>query len=136
MQATRIAYDLSSLSTAYVLTGCSSLSSENLDLEVTIAKAHAHEAPPAASDAEAEQPRSESIDDLDEEVKKTGTDNARDPIRQFGIFVPGALRAAQNDFVSAVEKPIPKIVNLQRRLRELEIEIGRARKNLKKFTDT
>ncbi|EOD44666.1 hypothetical protein UCRNP2_8619 [Neofusicoccum parvum UCRNP2] len=55
-----------------------------------------------------------------------------DPIRWFGILVPPALRCAQSSFVRAVEGPVPRIVGLAAELRELEIEVGRARKAIRK----
>jgi hypothetical protein len=56
-----------------------------------------------------------------------------DPIRWYGVLVPPALRAAQSQFVSAVEGPIPRVVNLSKELKILEIEVGRTRKTMKKL---
>ncbi|KAF2146232.1 uncharacterized protein K452DRAFT_294815 [Aplosporella prunicola CBS 121167] len=56
----------------------------------------------------------------------------RDPIRMFGILVPPALRTSQAHFVRAVEGPVPRLANLAAELRALEIEIGRARKAVRK----
>lgn len=55
-----------------------------------------------------------------------------DPIRWFGILVPPALRSAQGSFVRAVESSVPNLVDLAAEMRELEIEIGRTRKAIRK----
>ena len=54
-----------------------------------------------------------------------------DPIRQFGILVPAALRAAQSSFSRAAEGWIESI-ETDRQMKELEIEIRRVRKRLRK----
>ncbi|KAF2488847.1 hypothetical protein BU16DRAFT_531895 [Lophium mytilinum] len=59
--------------------------------------------------------------------------NSLDPIRWFGILVPPALRSAQSSFVSTVDGPIPRLASLSKELRNMEIEIGRARKRLRKI---
>lgn len=55
-----------------------------------------------------------------------------DPLRWFGILVPPALRSAQTDFAIAVEGPIERIVNLTRQMHQLEHDISRIRKSIKK----
>ncbi|KAF4310405.1 hypothetical protein GTA08_BOTSDO02220 [Botryosphaeria dothidea] len=76
----------------------------------------------------------EKKDKADNKESKEGSQKARpdDPIRWFGILVPPALRSAQSTFVKTVEGPVPKLVNLAAEMRELEIEIGRARKAIRK----
>jgi hypothetical protein len=56
-----------------------------------------------------------------------------DPIRWYGILVPPALRTAQTQFVSAIEGPMPQVIGLSKDLRNLEIDIGRTRKAMKKL---
>ena len=52
-----------------------------------------------------------------------------DPIRQFGILVPPALRAAQGSFTGAVDT-IVELLNAERQLIFLEAQIGAKRKIL------
>jgi hypothetical protein len=59
-------------------------------------------------------------------------ENRSDPILWFGVLVPSALRESQKNFVSAVDS-IPKLVHTIARLRQLEHEIGRLRKTLKRL---
>lgn len=56
-----------------------------------------------------------------------------DPIRWFGILVPGALRSAQASFVCAVEGPIPRLSTLAADLRKQEVEIARLRKQIRRL---
>jgi hypothetical protein len=71
----------------------------------------------------------------EEEVKeeKDVSQKSVDPIRWYGVLVPPALRAAQSQFISAVEGPIPRVANLSKEMRILEIEVGRTRKTMKKL---
>jgi len=55
-----------------------------------------------------------------------------DPIYMFGVLVPQALRQAQGSFVKAVVGSVPRLVELDGEMRELEIEIRRTRKMLAK----
>jgi hypothetical protein len=55
-----------------------------------------------------------------------------DPIKWFGILVPEALRQTQKHFSEAVESPLPRVANVIRQMRQLENEIGRQRKAVKK----
>ncbi|KAF2838995.1 hypothetical protein M501DRAFT_933925 [Patellaria atrata CBS 101060] len=54
------------------------------------------------------------------------------PLHWFGILVPPPLRSAQKSFETAVEQPLPALVKLTKDMRELEIEISRLRKAIKK----
>lgn len=57
-----------------------------------------------------------------------------DPLRQFGILIPPALRSAQKSFAKAVrdEGAVTSAINSSRRMRDVEVEIRKARKALKK----
>ena len=59
--------------------------------------------------------------------------NMADPLRWFGILVPAALRSAQGNFISAIEGPIPHVINLTKELHGLEHEISRLKKSAKKL---
>ncbi|KAF2426477.1 hypothetical protein EJ08DRAFT_372696 [Tothia fuscella] len=73
-------------------------------------------------------------DAKDEDERKEKIDpRPVDPISWFGILVPPALRSAQSRFVNAVEGSIPRVATLAKELRTIEIEIGRARKAIKKL---
>ena len=70
---------------------------------------------------------------------KASTDNTPkdsgiscDPLKWFGILVPPALRASQSNFKAAVMDCIPKLATISNEMKEVEIEIRRTRKRLKK----
>lgn len=54
----------------------------------------------------------------------------RDPLNWFGILVPPALRQAQGSFRLAAGDFVPKMATVVREMREVEVEVGRARKRL------
>ena len=76
---------------------------------------------------------SESAPGESDEKEEQREQNVADPLRWFGILVPSALRSAQANFISAVEGPIPLIVNLTKELHGLEHEISRLKKSAKKL---
>ncbi|KAM3421203.1 hypothetical protein BST61_g1612 [Cercospora zeina] len=61
-----------------------------------------------------------------------------DPIRWFGILVPPTLRQAQKSFTMAISdsQSLSKAVNSSRRMREVEVEIRKLRKIIKKVEKT
>ena len=56
----------------------------------------------------------------------------RDPLTWFGILVPPALREAQKTFTSAIEGPLLSLLAAQRGMWEIEADIRRTRKAMKK----
>jgi|ERR1700753_464852 len=60
------------------------------------------------------------------------TQHSSDPIHWFGVLIPQPLRDAQAQFNSLVDISISRILNLTGEMRQLEIEIARARKAIKK----
>jgi hypothetical protein len=56
-----------------------------------------------------------------------------DPLHWFGILVPPALRASQFSFKRAIVDSIPALASISKEMKELEIEIRRARKKLRKI---
>ena len=50
------------------------------------------------------------------------------PIKMFGILVPQALRQAQTQAVGLVQDVVPKLVELNLEMGNLEVEIRRKRK--------
>lgn len=61
-----------------------------------------------------------------------GPQSVRDPLRWFGILVPPALRASQSSFKSAAINDVPSLASIMKEMNEVEIEIRRARKKLRK----
>jgi coiled-coil domain-containing protein 115 len=66
------------------------------------------------------------------ESSRKDVNAASDPLRWFGILVPPALRSAQSAFISAMDDPIIRLIASQRAMRQLEIEIQRTRKAVRK----
>lgn len=54
--------------------------------------------------------------------------NSKDPIRWFGLLTPLALRQTQVSAIDTVERVIPRLVTVDAEMRQLEIEVRRARK--------
>ncbi|OCL02756.1 hypothetical protein AOQ84DRAFT_348680 [Glonium stellatum] len=69
---------------------------------------------------------------IPDEVVSSSTIKSTDPIRWFGILVPQALRNTQRSFADAVEGPMMSLATLAKEMRNLEIEIGRLRKQIKR----
>ncbi|PNS15962.1 hypothetical protein CAC42_4363 [Sphaceloma murrayae] len=57
---------------------------------------------------------------------------SRDPIKWFGILVPPQLRSCQRSFLGIATGPVLEAVNASRSLREVEIDIRRLRKEIRK----
>jgi coiled-coil domain-containing protein 115 len=55
-----------------------------------------------------------------------------DPIHWFGVLVNRPLKEAQTQFTSVVDISVPRVLNLAGQMRQLEIDIARARKAIKK----
>ncbi|KAJ4392181.1 hypothetical protein N0V93_005806 [Gnomoniopsis smithogilvyi] len=53
---------------------------------------------------------------------------SKDPIRWFGLLTPLALRQTQASAIDTVERVIPRLVAVDKAMRQLEIEVRRARK--------
>lgn len=51
-----------------------------------------------------------------------------DPLRMFGFAVPSALRVAQAEARAVVDRLVPALLDVDQRMKELEICIRRARK--------
>ncbi len=60
----------------------------------------------------------------------------RDPIRQFGILVPPALRVSRTSFQKAVSECLVPLASVEREMQTLEIEIRRTRKKLRKAANS
>lgn len=61
------------------------------------------------------------------DIKKSTSD--RNPLRMFGILTPPPLRLAQATSVKTISTLIPAILNLDNQMKEVEIQIRRARKH-------
>lgn len=55
-----------------------------------------------------------------------------DPLRWYGILVPRELRSAQASFSSAMDENVEDAVNASRAMREVEVEIRKLRKEIRK----
>jgi hypothetical protein len=64
-------------------------------------------------------------------IEKIDVDT-KDPLQWFGVLVPPSLKESQKHFTAAVETSITHTLNLDHQLRQLEIEVGRTRKAIKK----
>lgn len=75
--------------------------------------------------------RDEKLPDADTENEMEAP--ATDPLRWFGILVPSTLRASQSSFKKAVAEKVPSLVNISSEMKELEVEIRRTRKKIRKL---
>lgn len=80
-------------------------------------------------DAVSHQP---STDPAEKEGKPKTQKKISDPLNWFGLLVPPALKASQTAFQDAIIT-VPRLASLDLQMRELEIEIRRTRKKLKKI---
>lgn len=90
------------------------------DLREENADADAREKEP---DTEGEIGNAETMADEGKEGTKR-----KDPLRMFGILTPQALRLAQGGAIKMVEEIVPKLVQVDAEMKEVEIKIRRARK--------
>ncbi|KAK4609001.1 hypothetical protein CLAFUW4_14558 [Fulvia fulva] len=88
----------------------------------------------SAEEKSKSEPQSATSTDNNEEASAKPPVDAHDPIRQFGILLPPALRTAQNSFNSAVlnDDCIAKAVEAARGMRRVEAEIRKLRKEARK----
>merc|ERR1712000_45587 len=70
------------------------------------------------AEAESEEPAPQA-----EQQRKIG-----DPLRWYRLFPPASLRTAQSASIEAVQEVIPRLVTVDVKMQQLEIEIRRARK--------
>ena len=63
---------------------------------------------------------------------KGGLNTTRDPLNWFGILVPPSLRASQSSFKVGVADLIPVLACISKEMREVEIEVRRTRKRIRK----
>ncbi|KAL9045305.1 MAG: hypothetical protein Q9214_001628, partial [Letrouitia sp. 1 TL-2023] len=91
---------------------------------------HTVSQPPALGQLDSpDGPRYEKLESSStEETSK----QSQDPLRWFGILVPSALRQSQGTFKSIVTHIIPALANTKNDMTQLEIEIRRIRKKIKK----
>lgn len=104
----------------------------------TVFKTQTPELPPSettpemSSEQQQDSHKSEAAVPEHEEDKVQQARAQQDPIRQFGVLVPPALRKAQASFRHAVDGWV-EAVNVSRELQCMELEIRRVRKHLKKL---
>lgn len=56
-----------------------------------------------------------------------------DPLRWFGILVPPPLKACQKEFEAVVRNDVLPLANVAKEMKEIELELRRTRKKLKKL---
>lgn len=69
---------------------------------------------------------------VDEPKSSAPEERHLDPLRWFGILTPRELRSAQASFSSVMAKPLEQAVDATRGMREIEAEIRKLRKALRK----
>jgi hypothetical protein len=72
--------------------------------------------------------REKESDTEEEKGEGKGGTKPKDPLRMFGILTPQALRLAQGGAIKMVEEIVPKLVQVDAEMKEVEIKIRRARK--------
>lgn len=73
-----------------------------------------------------------SNDEDTDDIKRTDSEKMKktpNPLRMFGILTPSSLRLAQATSIKAVSALIPAILSLDSQMKEIEIQIRRARKH-------
>ncbi|KAK4495010.1 hypothetical protein PRZ48_013337 [Zasmidium cellare] len=77
----------------------------------------------------------EDVDESGDPKEATQKSHITDPRRWFGILTPSSLRSAQHSFASAVldECNVGKAVNAARAMKDIEADIRKLRKAIKKL---
>lgn len=75
---------------------------------------------PASSDDEENEKKAQE--------RKRGIERSRDPLRWFGLVTPMPLRLAQTQAIQLVETVIPRLASIDAEMKDVEIEVRRARK--------
>jgi coiled-coil domain-containing protein 115 len=78
--------------------------------------------------ADADGMKEEIDTDAELQDEGKGRKKPKNPIRMFGILTPQALRLAQGGAIKMVEEIVPKLVEVDIEMKEVEIKIRRARK--------
>ncbi|KAF2225330.1 hypothetical protein BDZ85DRAFT_280506 [Elsinoe ampelina] len=94
---------------------------ESSQINVTASKVNGN----VTSEATNAKNHEESAQDLNGE-------SAPDPIKWFGILVPPQLRSCQKSFLDMATGPIIDAINASRSLREVETNIRKTRKDIRK----
>jgi coiled-coil domain-containing protein 115 len=87
---------------------------------------------PSQLDRSTSDPPKETPEDKAEKQPSEPQRSLPDPIHWFGVLVPRELRSAQTSFTLALAGGMAEAVNATRALREVEAEIRRTRKGLRK----
>ena len=74
----------------------------------------------------------ENVDEPEPNSSESKLPLEADPVRWFGILVPQELRSARASFSEAMDDGVPKAVNAGRAMREIEAEIRRLRKEIRR----
>ncbi|KXH66925.1 hypothetical protein CSAL01_02296 [Colletotrichum salicis] len=79
-------------------------------------------------EAEKEGGTEEEKEETKQKKKKKNKKKSNDPLRWFGILAPMPLRQAQTLSVQAVQDIVPRLVSVDAEMKDIEIEVRRARK--------
>lgn len=93
-----------------------------------------HGPPPTFAVAAAATSSQASENDTSTSKDPSPKRNRTDPLLMFGVLTPPTLRQAQSSATELVEDIVPRLASVDAEMRELEIEIRRARKRFAKKT--
>ena len=86
---------------------------------------------PPASPLVEDEDKSEN-DDISLGLEVKNNSKQKDPIQMFGILTPPSLRQAQSSAIQMIEQIVPKLASVDAEMKEMEIQIRRARKHFAK----
>jgi hypothetical protein len=92
--------------------------------------------PPIISVQETKEDSTEPTEPTVQGEEKTGEETTKvhcNPLNWYGVLVPNTLKDTQKSFTRSVEQSIPDVLNATAKLRQIEIDIGRTRKTIKKL---
>lgn len=88
--------------------------------------------PPGTPEPKPAQSASDGDAAQRQEKPPTKTPLESDPLKWFGILLPGALRSSQASFVAAIDETVAEAVNSAKGMRSTEVEIRKLRKEIRK----
>lgn len=101
------------------------MSDAGAKVRLEVVKAGSEGAEDAEPDPKSEEASEEKRQDAKPDAQKQGP---KDPIRWFGLLTPLALRQMQVSAIDTVERVVPRLVTVDAEMRQVEIEVRRARK--------
>ena len=116
---------------------CQAITSPNKFADAAVADDNVEQEPTPPATPANETAEDEAVGPADNaekpEAQQKGTPQAhRDPIKWFGILVPPSLRTCQNSFDAVIRGPVMEAATAGRAMRQVEAEIRRVRKDIRK----